>query len=238
VNTIRIMTYNIQRCRGGEGPVSLDHVLQVIEAGAPDVVALQEVDSVLLAEMAKRLGMRPFGEPTRGSNAFLSYYPLKGLQPFDLAAGGLCLKADLDMAGKRLHLLNLRFASVVRQRQIDQLLGPTLLGNPSLPCPTLVLGDFADRCSGAADMRLSLHLRRVRGLLWTGTYPARFPFLARDRAYTRGGLRVVDMRILRMAVARRASGHLPLILTLRPADPRSYLKVEKLNSNRMEIAPG
>jgi len=238
VNTIRIMTYNIQRCRGGDGLTSLDRVLQVIEEGAPDVAALQEVDGPLLTEMAKRLGMRSFGEPTGSGVAFLSYFPLKGVQLFDLAAGGRCLRGDIDLSGKRMHLLNLQFASVVRQRQIDQLLGPNILGNPSLTCPTLVLGDFADRWSGAADMRLTLQLRRARGLFWTGTYPARFPLLARDRAYTRGGLRIVDARILRSGTARKASGHLPLILTLQPIDTRSYLKVEKLNSNRMEIAPG
>ncbi len=244
MTTIRVMTYNIQCCRGNDGRVDPDRVREVIGAGAPDIVALQEVnpaaDGNQLRYLGERLGMRCFAGPCQGSNAFLSYYPLRGVQEYDLGSGGFCLRADADLSGKRLHLFNLRLDSAPgpRRRQIDCLLGPTLLGNRSLTCPTLVLGDFADVLWGPGNVSLTMELRKARRPLWHATYPSWFPLVGRDRAYLRGDVRIVDSRIERGPLARQASSHLPLVLTLQVTDPRKYLRVEKLNRNRMEIAPG
>jgi len=239
VSTIRIMTYNVHGCRGGDGRLDPERVLQVIGEGAPDIVALQEIGSAPepghLAYLAKHLGMRDYDQPGCG-NAYLSFYPLRGVRSHDLR-GGCCLRADLDFAGKRLHLINLRIAHVARHAQLAKLLDDDLLGSRSLVCPLLVLGDFADFGGGTASLALAGRLRTARRLLWNATYPARFPLLARDRAYLGGDLRVVDARIPRYSLARHASTHLPLILTVQLVDPRTYLKVEKLGRH-MEIAPG
>jgi len=239
VSTIRIMTYNVHGCRGGDGRLDPERVLQVIGEGAPDVVALQEIGSAPepghLAYLAKHLGMRAYDHPGCG-NAFLSYYPLRAVRSHDLR-GGCCLRADLDFSGKRLHLINLRLRHAGRHGQLAELLGPELLGSRSLVCPLLLLGDFADLGGGSASLSLAGRLRSARRLLWNATYPARFPLLGRDRAYLGGDLRVVDARIPRHFLARQASSHLPLLLTIQLIDPRSYLKVEKLG-RRMEIAPG
>lgn len=240
MTTIRVMTYNVRRCRGRDGRVDPDRTLDVIAAGAPDIVALQEVDADQLGYLAERLGMRGYGNPRPGGNAFLSYHRLNGIREYDLGGGACCLQGDADIAGRRVHLFDVRLSpsSRDRHRQIISLLGPELLGNRSLPCPVLVLGDFADLLWGVGNMRLSLALRKSPRLLWNGTYPARLPLVGRDRAYLRGDLRVVDARILRTSTARHASSHLPLILTVQVTDPRTYLRVEKLRRNRMEIAPG
>lgn len=233
------MTYNVHGCRGGDGRLDPERVLQVIGEGAPDIVALQEIGSTpehgQLAYLAKHLGMRAYDHPGCG-NAFLSYYPLRGVRSHDLR-GGCCLRADVDFSGKRLHLVNIRLAHLARHAQIAELLGSELLGSRSLVCPLLVLGDFADFAGGTASLALAGRLRMARRLLWNATYPARFPLLGRDRAYLCGDLRAVDARIPRYALARHASTHLPLILTVQLVDPRTYLKVEKLG-HRMEIAPG
>lgn len=233
------MTYNIHGCRGADGNVDPDRILQVIGEGAPDVVALQEVDSAAgrdhLHYLAERLGMRAYDHPGCG-NAFLSYYPLRGIRRYDL--GGCCLRADLDLAGKRMHLINLRLEPHARDQQIAGLFGPDVLGSRTRACPTLVLGDFADLWGGIANVHLFLRLRKARRPLWSATYPARFPLVGRDRAYLCGDLRVVDSRIPHGTLARHASSHLPLILTVQIYDPRTYLKVEKLGRNRMEIATG
>jgi endonuclease/exonuclease/phosphatase family metal-dependent hydrolase len=232
------MTYNIHGCRGADGRVDPERILRVIADAAPDIVALQEVDAAAgqLAHLAERLGMRGYGHPGSG-NAFLSVHPLRGIQAYDLG-GGCCLRADLDLAGKRLHLFNLRLDPTARRGQIAGLLGPEVLGNRSLACPVLLLGDFADRWLGAGNVHLALRLRKARRPLWSATYPARFPLVGRDRAYLCGEVQVTGARIPRSALARRASTHLPLILTVQIQDPRSYLQIEKLGRNRMEIAPG
>lgn len=240
MTTTRVMTYNVRRCRGHNGEVDPDRTLNVISAGAPDIVALQDIDEDQLAYLARRLGMKNCGSPRQGGNAFLSYHALKGIREYDLGDGGCCLQADLELSGKRLHLFNvhLTFAPGRRHNQIAGLLGPDLLGNPKFVCPTLMLGDFADLLGWMANVSLSLSLHRAPRLLWNATYPARFPLLGRDRAYLRGDLRVVDSRILHSSLSRQASSHLPLILTVQVVDPRTYLRVEKMGRNRMEIAPG
>ncbi len=240
MTAIRIMTYSIQGCRGPDGRVDPSRILPVIAEGAADIVALQDVDgagSGQLEYLAGRLGMRGFG--TSGTLGFLSYYPLRGIQEYRLGEKGRCLRADADIQGQRLHLFNIRLEpSPGRRRQIEDLLGSQLLGSPSLCCPILVLGDFADWFWGRGNLGLSLNLRRASRPLLNATYPATFPLVARDRAYFRGELEIGDVRVVRNAGARQASTHLPLLMTVQVRDPRCYLRLEKLARNRMEIAPG
>ena len=242
--TARIMTYNIQKCRGGDGRVNPDRILNVIADAAPDIVALQELGAVHHAEilpyLAERLGLAPFRDVSGGPLAFLSFYPLKGVQSFNLGYGGHCLRADVELGGKRLHLLNVCLDSFPRFRshQVAHLLGPELLGNPSLVCPTLIIGDFADYFWGSGNLELASLLRRARRPLWRGTYPSRLPVFGRDRAYLRGGVRVLDASVNRSFLARQASGHLPLTLTVQITDTRPAVRLRTLAGGRMEAAPG
>jgi endonuclease/exonuclease/phosphatase family metal-dependent hydrolase len=244
VVTTRIMTYFVHRFCGSDGQVNPDRISAVITEGAPDIVALQDVGGEMstdqLEYLAKRLGMKKYSGAASSGNAYLSYYPLKGLQAYDLGTGGVCLRADADIMGKRLHLLNLRLTmgKQERQQQINALLGADLLGDHALTCPTLILGDFADYYWGAGNLALSMNLTKGVRALWRGTYPAWCPVVDRDRAYYRGHLRIVDSVVLRSKLARQASSHLPVILTTQIADPRTFLRTEKLSRSRMEVAPG
>lgn len=244
MSTARIMTYNIQHCRGSDGLVNPDRILNVIADSAPDIVVLQafgredQVD--VLPYLAERSGLDCFRDVSGGSLAYLSYFPLKAVQHFDLDYGGSCLRADVELGGKRLHLLNVQLDTFPRFRshQVAKLLGPELLGNPSLVCPALIIGDFADYFWGAGNLELASILRRTRRPLWRGTYPACLPFFGRDRAYLRGGVRVLDASINRSFLARQASGHLPLTLTVQITDTRRSVRLTQLAGGRMEAAPG
>lgn len=244
MNTIRIMTYQIDRCRGGDGMVSTDRILEVIAAGAPDIVALQGGDAEnnggQVALLARQLGMTWYANQRQGTNAFLSYYPLSAIHEYSLGADGICQRADTTICEKRLHLFNVCFDPRPGRRlqQVNRLLGPELLGHPSLVCPTLLLGDFGDLSWGAGNLNLALTLRKARRPWWPGTYPARCPIFGRDRAYLKGELRIVETSIIRSAAARQASSHLPLILTVQIKDPRTYLRSDNLAPGRMEVAPG
>ena len=44
---IKIMTYNIHSCFGADGKVTAERIAEVIAAAGEDIIALQEVDSVL-----------------------------------------------------------------------------------------------------------------------------------------------------------------------------------------------
>lgn len=243
MTTIRVMTYNVQRCCGADGRFDPDRILRVIAEGAPDVVALQEIpgEEEPLRHLAERLGMERYGAARPGGNAFLSYYPLRAVQEYELGSGGVCLRADADVHGKRIHLFNLRLDSApsYRRRQISSLLGPELLSNPALGCPLLVMGDFGDLFWGAGNMSLTLVLRKAGRSFCRFTYPASFPLVARDRAYLRGEIRIVDSSVVRSHLARQASSHLPFVMTVQVRDPRTYLRVEQqVRRGSMEIAPG
>ncbi|RMF44894.1 MAG: hypothetical protein D6751_08300 [Deltaproteobacteria bacterium] len=238
---IRVMTYQANGCRGRDGRVDVDRVLDVIREGAPDLVALQRFEpgwGETLDTLGERLGLSWSGGE-RGT-VLLSCYPLSNLRHHDLGGGADCLRADVDILGKRLHLFNVCLGAHprLRQQQIVRLLGDELLGHPDLVCPTIVLGDFADCGWGIGNINLALTLRRARRPLWCGTYPSFLPLLGRDRVYLRGDIRVLESSILRWGPARHASSHLPLILTLQVRDPREYLRTPALGRNRMETAPG
>ena len=241
--TFRIMTYNVHGCRGADGRVDPERIVDVIADGAPDIVALQDLDpsgdGQQLELLANRLGMRACGDSNEPGKAFLSYYPISGLRSYDLG-GGQCLRGDADIGHKRLHLFNLHLATahLQRRQQITRLLGPDLLASNSLGCPCLVLGDFGDFWWGSGNFDLAMLLRKVRRPLWAGTYPARLPLAARDRAYLLGAVRVLEATVLHTPQARLASSHLPLVLTIQIVDPRRFLRVESLKPGRMEIAPG
>lgn len=238
------MTYQVNACRGSDGSVDPERIIEVIGDAAPDIVALQAIDADETADqlglLARRLGMTCYGSRRRVANAFLSYLPLYGLREFDLGAEGCCQRADLELHGKRLHLFNVGLSQhpQFRQQQIVRLLGPDLLGSSDLTCPTLILGDFADWGWGPGNLNLSLMLRKARRPLWSGTYPACLPLFGRDRAYLRGDLRILESSIPRFGVARHASSHLPLILTVQVSDPRHFLRADNLSTRRMETAPG
>lgn len=244
MTTARIMTYNIQHCRGSDGQVNPDRILNVIADSAPDIVVLQEhgasyhVD--ILPYLAERLGLEVYRDANGGPLAYLSFFPLKAVQKFDLGYGGQCLRADVELGGKRLHLLNVCLDSFPRFRslQVANLLGPALLGNPSLICPALILGDFADYFWGSGNLELASILRRTRRPLWRGTYPSHFPVFGRDRAYLRGAVRVLEASINHSFLARQASSHLPLTMTVQVTDTRRAVRLRTLTGGRMEAAPG
>ena len=244
MTTARIMTYNIQHCRGSDGQINPDRILNVIADTAPDIIALQEFGAAhqvdILPYLAERLGLDIFRPAGGGSLAYLSFFPLKAVQRFDLGFGGQCLRADVELGGKRLHLLNICFDSFPRFRshQVANLLGAELLGNPSLVCPALILGDFADYFWGAGNLELASVLRRTRRPLWRGTYPSRFPVFGRDRAYLRGDVRVLEASINRSFLARQASSHLPLTMTVQVTDTRRSVRLRPLAGGRIQAAPG
>ena len=242
MTTLRCMTYNIHGFRDSHGAFGPERIERVIAAGCADVVALQEARSSEgfdpLPEMARSLGMQLFAGVDR-TTAFLAKHPLRGVRETDLGQGGWCLQADLDSHGKRVHLFNLQlsFTPTRRRIQFGTLHGSDLLNSPSLVCPTVVLGDFADPLWWLSSFSLDQEVFKPPRPMLGPTYPAPFPLLGRDRVYIRGDIRVLESRVMRTSEARKASSHLPVILTIEILDPGSYLLERDTQRSRMEAAP-
>src|SRR5262249_30436513 len=121
---VRIATYNIHKGRGVDGRVDIQRILEILHQIDADVIGVQEVYEEQADYLAQELRMRLVTGTTvrrpEGAcgNAILTRFPLQGVATFDLsvaareARGGI--RADLDFAGRPLHVVNVHFG--LRQR--------------------------------------------------------------------------------------------------------------------------
>lgn len=236
----RIVTYNIHRAIGVDRRFRLERVARVLAYYDADVVLLQEVDAGaprsreldLGRELAKMLEYPHFAighnvslRKGRYGNATLSRLPIVRERNLDLTIGWRkrrgCQHTSLEWSAgghtRQLEVFNLHLglSAMERNQQIQLLGGSRELEQLDLGVPCLVGGDFN-------DWRALLHpaMTRVLGFrcatqLEHGallrTYPSFSPTGALDRFYYRGGLRLLEAWISRLAVVRVASDHLPVV---------------------------
>jgi len=74
--------------------------------------------------------------------------------------------------------------------------------------PLVLLGDFNEWRVGSGRLQ-PIHAR-LEAAPARGTWPSRWPLLALDRIWYRGGLHLTDLEVVRTPLARAASDHLPL----------------------------
>lgn len=229
----RIMSYHINGARDRSGNLAPELSAEIIRAQQPDLVLLQQIGSVIgtssVSRLAERIGLTAYGPDAEGSCAFLSRYPLKHIQDIPLGYGCRCTMADLERADERVHLINLTLSWNPWQRneQLKLLFSDQLLNNPSLPGAVIVAGDFGPPLWEGGQVQLNGQLKRARYPLWRATFPAKFPFLSSDRIYFRGPIHALAGHVVMTTEARKASTHLPLVLTVETSDTRETLKVEK-----------
>jgi len=231
--TFRIMSYHVNGFCSASGETDASLSARVICSQQPDLVMLQQLGSPIVAgslnDFSDQVALNAYGPDEEGACAFLSRFPLHNLQDFSLGHGGRCVRADLDLENERVHLYNLclSFDPWQRRDQIRTLLSDQLLNNQNLPCATIVCGDFTLPLWGYGQIRITEHLRRARFPLWRANYPGNFPLWGRDRIYFRGPIRALAGTVLATAEARKASPHLPLILTVETCDTRHFIKVKE-----------
>ena len=233
MTTFRIMSYHINGARNAAGELAPELCAAVIRAQQPELVMLQRIGSPIgissVNQLADRVGLSVYGSDTEGGCAFLSCYPLHHIQELQLGFGGQCLQADLEHEDERIHLFNLTLSWDFRQRreQVKLLMGEQLLNNPSLPCATIICGDFGLPWWGSGQIPLNEHLKRASYPVWRANFPAKVPLWGRDRIYFRGPIKALAGTVVMTAAARKASTHLPLVLTVETSETREVLKVKK-----------
>jgi endonuclease/exonuclease/phosphatase family metal-dependent hydrolase len=248
---VKVMSWNVHSLRGVDGRRDPERIARVIDDVRPDVAGLQEVGGPLEADvdipdiaalLARLTGMTSAFGPTmrfRGhpyGNGILSRHAIDATRTYDLSVSGReprgCLRADVDVGGARVHFfaahLGLHWRE--RRRQAAQLLSADILRDTALAHPLVLVGDFnslSNRAGVPRWLRRQLVDCARSARNEAPTFPSRFPLLRLDHAYVDSAFRVASCDVVRSALARRASDHLPLVVELellptarRPPAPR------------------
>lgn len=236
-NSLRIITYNIHRCIGGDRKLSPERISDVIAGHQPDVVALQEVDCGQVrpalydqaAIIAERLNFpEVWIERERYGNAILSRYPIRRIK-----AGGLhkprrwhtlarrgALWVEVEAFGIHIQILNthLGLTPASRLNQARVLAGPEWLDSTDCRPPVILCGDFNTQPGSPVFRLLEAKLKNVEKLKVNGntekTWPSSRPLLSYDHIFISDDLTVEAVLVPADNGARMASDHLPFVVQL------------------------
>ena len=222
-DTLRIASYNLQKCIGLDLRRRPDRSLEVIAALGAQVVVLQEADkrlpprpAALPAHMAEDAGWRvvPVGAPGGSlgwhGNAMLLRPGVGLLQAQAIELPGLeprgAIAADLDTPLGPLRVVGLHLG-LRRRDRLRQMAAIERALHGLAPRPTVLAGDFNEwRGAGALDATA----QSVRFVAGPNSYPAPRPVAALDRFALSPGLRAAATGSPRAQPARVASDHLPV----------------------------
>lgn len=227
--SLRIASYNLQKCVGLDFRRNPRRILEVLEDTGADIAVLQEADkrlpprpAALPHDMIAAEGWHalPFG--TSGSlgwhgNAILVRPGITATATAEIELPGLeprgAIRAELDTPIGALRLVGLHLGLVARWRRLQcAALRRALSEVP--PKPVLLAGDF-NAWGPARD--LDAELGMVNLLPSPPSYPAPRPVAPLDRFGIGCGLRAGAVRVHRAQPARIASDHLPIVVELQPS---------------------
>lgn len=231
---LRIVSYNIHRCRGLDGRVRPLRVADVLIELDPDIVALQEVigpgrsTDGHAAVIAASLGMEWIMAPTRVlrgrqfGNVIMSRVPIVDHEQQDLTyprrEPRCCQRVALRIGDATLNVYNVHLGTAMfeRKRQAPRL--AAFVSDPHVEGPRIILGDFNEWVRGLTSQTLeqrfrSIDLRPYRRV--RRTYPGILPIVHLDHLYYDGPIEVTGIAFPRTARTLMASDHLPLVVDLR-----------------------
>lgn len=231
---MRLATYNIHACIGGDGRFDPDRTVRVLRELNADAIALQEVenhpigDLELLDYLAEETGLAAIAGPTlrretrHYGNALLTRLPVLAIRRVDLSLPGReprgAIDVLLDCQGQHLQLVatHLGLRPGERRQQVRRLVS---LFEPGAADISVLLGDLNEWLLWGRPLRwLRRHFTPTPE---PRTYPARFPLFALDRIWVHPGSALVSINTHDSPAARIASDHLPLEAELDSAPVRS-----------------
>jgi Metal-dependent hydrolase len=235
---LRIVTYNVHKCRGLDRRVRPDRIVEVLRDIDPDIVALQEVLSIEGTEreadqaryIAESLGFHfAFGENRRHQggrygNVVMSRYPIKVHRNYDITSKGCeprgCLRTDIQIESSKLHVFNVHFGTAFMEHraQARRLFEERIVSHHDLTGPRVVLGDFNEWLRGGVTRTLRTHFQGPdirRHLKRRRTYPGVLPLFNLDHIYYDPALELERLRLHKGRKPLVASDHLPLVADFR-----------------------
>ena len=215
---------------GGDGRRDLDRIASVIAELGADVVGLQEVirgegdgDADQPAYLASKLSMSMIKGATRplagGSfgNAILTRSPVIASTTHDLSHGPYerrgCLRVDVAADNSVVHVFNCHLGQRFRERREQLALLGALLAVTDIQGPRVLMGDFNEWHRGPITRGLRREFA-ASTFRTRRTFPSRFPMFPLDRIYWDRDLEGEGFRPYQSPLARIASDHLPVVVTL------------------------
>jgi endonuclease/exonuclease/phosphatase family metal-dependent hydrolase len=229
---LRLASYNIHGCIGGDGRFDIERVLAVLNSLDGDIIALQEVGTRressgtrLFEELIAGTGCTGIHGPTlfRGNapygNALLIRLPLLDLARIDLTVARheprAALSAELDWAGLPLRVLSTHLGlwPGERRQQVRRLLANLPRDRQRLYA---LMGDINEWLMWGRPLRwLHAHFGRPPA---PATFPAARPALALDRIWVHPVRALRRVWVHDTPLARAASDHLPILAELERPD--------------------
>jgi endonuclease/exonuclease/phosphatase family metal-dependent hydrolase len=227
LSRVRVMTWNIHGALGRNPRFDLDRVLALVKRHAPDIVALQEIDSRRVREahvgdpfdvLQEALGNHGVGARTvitadgAYGQALISRWPLTNTEIHDLSyperepRRAICSDVATPFGLLRVIATHLGLSLRERHSQAGALLG--MLG--ALDRPTIALGDFNDWL-WAGSVRRSL-ASVLPGCSRHRTFPSWLPIFQLDRVYLSPPEALLSSHT--DPEARAISDHLPVIVDI------------------------
>src|SRR5262245_44425921 len=155
---IRIVTYNVHRCRGMDRLTRPERTAAVLRAIGADIVALQEVvgsgprGGSHAEELGAALGMgwvMASARALRGhqfGNVVLSRFPISNHVEHDLSwktCEPRCMqRVDVNIEGLTLHVYNVHLGTALLERRHQARRIATIVSDRHVAGPKLLLGDF------------------------------------------------------------------------------------------------
>lgn len=235
MQNVRVVTYNIHKCRGWDRRVLPARIAEVLREIDADVIGLQEVLSLENGSreqdqarfISEDLGFEYHLGETRKhkgaayGNVILSRFPITAVQTFDLSLRGRenrgGLRADIKLKNKKmLHLYNVHLGTAYLERrfQARKLLQTLLPESEQLQGNRVLMGDFNEWTRGLTTKLLSAHLKSAHvefPLKGSKTFPSILPLLHLDYIYYDDQLEMEGVHLHRSRKALMASDHLPLV---------------------------
>jgi endonuclease/exonuclease/phosphatase family metal-dependent hydrolase len=236
---LKILTYNVHSCIGTDRKLDPHRIADVIARTGADVIALQELDvgrkrtaGVDQAAMiAKLLKMEAHFHPAlhveeeKYGDAILTAFPTRLMKAGPLPSLGETRGAiwvRINWHGRQVNILNTHLAlrNVDRVRQVEMLMGGEWIASSEFGGDAAIIcGDLNAIPTSPAYRMLARRFRDTQRLT-SGkprpTFPSRFPLLRLDHILVSEHFDVGSATVLADPLCRRASDHLPLLVTLRP----------------------
>lgn len=238
---LRVLSYNIHKCIGGiDRRYQPERVVATIAHYEPDIVMLQEVDAGArrssLHHQCDMLG-DALGLPHRAwfpnvalrsgghyGNAILSRFPCREALNIDLSVQGRKARSVLhavlrvrqsEEPDHTVHVFNLHLGlrQDERRRQLVRFLDSHPFAHMHAGTPVIVGGDFND-VYGTLGARLLVPAGFRAMPSAPRTFPAFAPLRPLDALFVRGEVQIRRAARGEIAIARRASDHLPLVVDL------------------------